>query len=64
MLHNGQRVGLGREGKVGEVPRCFPFKKKNKEREREREGENCIDNRENSAFKNLNVMFFLTHLNR
>lgn len=36
MLHNGQRVGLGREGKAGEVPRCFPFKKKNREREREK----------------------------
>ena len=39
MLHNGQRVGLGRERKASEVPRCFPFKKKN--RERERKGENC-----------------------
>ena len=57
MLHNGHRVGLGREGKVGEVPRCFPFKKKN--RERERKGRNCIDNRENSTFKNLNLMFFV-----
>lgn len=56
MLHNGQRVGLGREGKADEVPRCFPFQKKN--RERERKDRNCIDKRENSTFKNLNVTFF------
>ena len=34
MLHNGQKVGLRREGKAGEVPKCFPFKKKNREREK------------------------------
>ena len=55
MLHNGKTFGLGGEGKAGEVSRCFPLKKK----PRERKGKNCVDNRENSTFKNLNVMFFV-----
>lgn len=57
MLHNGQRVGLG-WGEKGRQVKCLDVSHLKRKTERDREGENCIDNRKNSTFKNVNVMFF------